>query len=228
MTGTGRIDIAGLSIDLFAAPAILSELKDLYQSFHERGEAFRAYGRNPHLCKAGCSHCCKSGAVFAVTLVEAVAWSCAIEGMPDVQRKQSRREATKLLEQQGRIFSEGTEPPDTPGQRDETHFSRRVSKLNATSPACPLLVDELCAVYDSRPMLCRAYGFPVDAFAVESTHAIVFRSLCVLYDGMELSDYVRAKDLKVRLTELSNRLGGGRPWGRFTSPEAILARVEWA
>ena len=75
-------------------------------------------------------------------------------------------------------------------------------------------------------MLCRAYGLPVDAYAVHSPDAIVFRSLCVLYEGMQLSNYVRAQELKVRLTDLSIRLGGGRDWGRFTSPEAILAKLD--
>ena len=54
----------------------------------------------------------------------------------------------------------------------------------------------------------------------------MFRSLCVLYEGMQLVDYVRAKDLKARLAELSCCLGGGCDWGRFTSPEAILSHVQ--
>ena len=74
-------------------------------------------------------------------------------------------------------------------------------------------------------MLCRAYGFPVDAYSVQGGNTIVFRSLCVLYEDMQLTDYIRAKDLKDRLAELSHRLGG-RDWGRFTSPEAILSHVE--
>ena len=93
-------------------------------------------------------------------------------------------------------------------------------------PACPLLFDDLCSVYEDRPLLCRAYGFPVDAYAVKSDDTIVFRSLCVLYEGMELIDYVRAKDLKGRMAELSQRLAGGHHWGRFTSPEAILSQLE--
>jgi Fe-S-cluster containining protein len=88
-----------------------------------------------------------------------------------------------------------------------------------------MLIDDLCSVYDARPMLCRAYGFPVDAYAVESRDTLVFRSLCVLYEGTQLVDYVRAKDLKAQLNELSVRLAGGRDHGRFTSSEAILATV---
>ena len=66
----------------------------------------------------------------------------------------------------------------------------------------------------------------MDAYSVQASGTIVFRSLCVLYEGMQLADYVRAEDLKGRLAELSCRLAGGRDWGRFTSPEAILSRVE--
>ena len=226
MNETRRIDIAGLSIHLHDVYAILTELRAVYRLFHERGDAFKAAGGNPHLCRAGCSHCCKSGAVFAVTLAEAVLWSLAVEGLPTAQRQRSRRDATGLLERQRRVFAEVDGPVDVPGERDEVLFSSRISSLNASGPACPLLVDDLCSVYEDRPLLCRAYGFPVDAYAVHGGGTIAFRSLCVLYEGMQLTDYVRAKDLKGRLAELSRRLGGGRDWGRFTSPEAILSHVE--
>ncbi|MCH7813007.1 MAG: YkgJ family cysteine cluster protein [Planctomycetes bacterium] len=226
MTEIWHFDIAGLSIPLHEVQAVLAELQAVYDLFHRRGQAFKADGRNPHLCRAGCSHCCQSGAIFAVTLAEAVPWSRAIEALPADQRQRARQEAASLVERQHQAFAEVPGPADVPGRRDEALFSARVSKLNATGPACPLLVDDLCAVYADRPFLCRAYGFPVDAYSVEGGGATVFRSLCVLYDGMELSDYVRAKDLKAQLVGLSRRLGGGRDWGRFTAPEAILARVE--
>ena len=226
MNETGRIDIAGLSIHLHDIHAVLAELRAVYRLFRERGDAFKADDRNPHLCRAGCSHCCKSGVVFAVTLAEAVQWFLAIEALPAALRRRSRHQATGLLEQQGQVFAEVEGPADVPGERDEVLFSARVSKLNATGPTCPLLVDDLCSVYEDRPMLCRAYGFPVDAYSVRASGTIVFRSLCVLYEGMQLADYVRAEDLKGRLAELSCLLGGGRDLGRFTSPEAILSHVE--
>ena len=221
-----RFDIAGLSVQLHDMHAILAEVRAVYHEFRERGDAFKAGGRNPHLCRAGCSHCCKSGALFAVTLAEAVQWSLAIEALPAALRGPSRRDATGLLKRQRQVFAQVDGPPDVPGERDEALFSARVSRLNATGPACPLLVDDLCSVYEDRPMLCRAYGFPVDAYSVQGGGTIVFRSLCVLYEGVQFADYVRAKDLKGRLAELSRRLGGERDWGRFTSPEAILSHVE--
>ena len=221
-----QIDIAGLSIPLHDVRANLAELRVVYDLFDRRGDAFKADDRNPHLCRAGCSHCCKSGAVFAVTLAEAVQWSLAVEGMPEPARRRAIRDVGALLLQQDRVFETVEGPADDPGERDEALFSARVTRLNASGPACPMLVDDLCTIYDDRPMLCRAYGFPVDAYSVEAPGSIVFRSLCILYEGMELTDHVRAKDLKARLAEISCRMGGGRDRGRFTSLEAIVSRVE--
>jgi hypothetical protein len=55
---------------------------------------------------------------------------------------------------------------------------------------------------------------------------MVFRSLCVLYEGVQLRDYIRAKELRAQLADLSRELAGGRDVGRFTLPEAILAHEE--
>ena len=88
----------------------------------------------------------------------------------------------------------------------------------------PLLDADLCATYAGRPFLCRAYGLPTDAYAVQGEGALAFLSLCRLYDGAELRDYVRAIDLKQRLAALSLELVG-RDVGRFTSLEAITAAL---
>jgi Fe-S-cluster containining protein len=220
-----EIAIAGLHIRLHDAAEALAELDAVFVEFGQRAEAFKADGRNPHLCRAGCSHCCKSGAVFAVTLVESVRWALAIAAAPPEQQDAIRNAARLLKESQDRVFNDGRAASDVPGQRDEHVFSARVSALNRTSPACPVLSGDLCRLYDDRPLLCRAYGFPVDAFGVESSDAIVFRSLCRLYDGMQLVDFVRAKDLRARIAAASRRIGGSRDWGRFTSLEAILAEL---
>jgi Fe-S-cluster containining protein len=147
--------------------------------------------------------------------------------MSDDSRDVSRRAAESLKTLQRKEFPRVDGLPDKPGARDEAQFSARVTRVSRTGPACPLLEGDLCGVYADRPLLCRAYGFPVDAYAVRSEATIVFRSLCHLYEGMETADYVRAEDLKRRVREVSRRLGGGRDWGRFTSAEAILARVDY-
>lgn len=224
-----QLHIAGLSIALLDVERVVGELRERYTEFARRTDAFKSDVRNPHLCAAGCSHCCKQGAVFAVTLVEAVEWVMAIQSLRPELLTQARRAATDLLDPQRRVFASVDGPIDKPGCRVEPQFSRRIGELNRRlGPACPLLVDELCSVYEVRPMLCRAYGFPVDAYAVRTEGAIAFRSLCVLYEGKQLVDYVRAEDLKSQLSELSFRLAGNRDVGRFTSIEAILASVTGA
>jgi len=220
--------IAGLSILLRDSDACLAELDDVFAEFGRRCDEYRSDVANPHLCHAGCSHCCRRGAFFAVTLVEAVRLSRAVGAMPHDSLDVSRRAAESLLSRQREEFPRVEGLPDKPGTRDDAQFSARVTRVSRTGPACPLLEGDLCGVYADRPLLCRAYGFPVDAYAVRSDVAIVFRSLCQLYEGMETGDYVRAEDLKRRVREVSRRLGGGRDWGLFTSAEAILARVEHA
>ncbi len=222
-----QFSIAGLTIKLTDESVALDDLRALYKEFYHRSDAFKADERNPHHCAAGCSHCCKQGAVFAVTLVEAALLARAIHSLPTAKREFAKRAAQRLLKEQQRIFATIEGPVDQPGAREEPLFSARISALNAAlGPTCPLLVDDLCSVYDDRPMLCRAYGFPVDAYAVKAESAMVFRSLCVLYENERLVDYVRAEDLKARLSDLSIRLTGGRDVGRFTSVEVVLADFE--
>jgi hypothetical protein len=217
--------MAGLDVALHDVAGVLRELRALYAEFDRRGEAFRATGENPHLCRAGCSHCCKSGAVFAATLAEALPWVMAIAALPPAIREPARADAARLLALQRQVFADGRTPPDAAPRRDDAAFTARLARLNATHPACPLLVDDLCATYADRPLLCRAYGFPVDAYAAARPDALVFRSLCVLYEGKTLTDYVRARDLRDQLDALSARLAGGEPPGRFTSVEIILAML---
>jgi Fe-S-cluster containining protein len=110
-------------------------------------------------------------------------------------------------------------------QRRADAYRQRPCNPHLCRAGCPLLHQHLCGVYDHRPFLCRAYGFPTDASAVETEAAIVVRSLCHLYDGLALPEVIAGRDLKQAIAELSERLGGGRRWGRFTSIEAILASI---
>lgn len=217
------INIAGLSIELTDADAALARLDALYADLGHRLDTYSADPKNTVLCRAGCSHCCKSGGFFAVTLVEALRLNRAAAGLPDSHRNEVMQSARSLLAQQSAIFSTIADPSDQPGRRVEPTFSARVSAVTRTHPACPLLKDDLCSIYEGRPFLCRAYGYATDAYAVESAQTLIFRSLCVLYEGVQLHDYVRAKDLQNELAVLSHTLSGGVNFGRFTLPESILA-----
>lgn len=225
MSQQWTLEIAGCRCPLTAPEIALDALQQVFETFQQRAHAYRNDPRNPHLCRAGCSHCCEKGAFFAVTLAEALMLALAVEALPDAHRQQVLRAARSLLRVQRDVFVRVEGPPDQPGCRDEDWFSKRISQVSRTGASCPLLDQHLCSVYDSRPFLCRAYGFPTDAYAVETDAVIVVRSLCSLYDGLDLHEVIPGKDLKRHLTDLSCRLGGGKHWGRFTSIEAITARV---
>ena len=219
--------IAGLSIPLHDPDGALRRLEAVYAELAERTAAYVADPANPHLCHAGCSGCCRSGALFAVTLVEAVALTSHLDACPSDRAAQVRQAAGTLHALQQDVFARLPGDPDRPGARTEAEFPTRVAAVNrAAHPACPLLDGDFCGAYEGRPFLCRAYGLPVDAFAVESQGAIAFRSLCRLYEGAALRDYVRARDLRDALRTISQDLAGGRDPGRFTSAEALLARLE--
>jgi Fe-S-cluster containining protein len=225
MKHSWMLDIAGCCCPLTDPEGILSDLGCVYEAFQRRAEAYRADPRNPHLCRAGCSHCCERGAFFAVTLAEALMLALAVEALSRGHRQQVLGSAQALLRLQHEVFAQVHGPPDVPGCRDEEFFSKRISRVSRTGASCPLLHQQLCSIYDSRPFLCRAYGFPTDAYAIETDEVIVVRSLCHLYDGLDLQEVIPGQELKQQLADLSTRLGGGRHWSRFTSIEAILARV---
>jgi len=236
-----RMRIAGLDVELHDVEDVLAELQAIYREFDARTDAYSRVPSNPHLCFAGCSHCCREGAFFAVTLVEALRWALAVANLPEPLATRVRAETDRLLAMQRQMFTRIAPGPflqpaadaqeslarlaDRPGDRDEESFSKRVATVATTGVACPLLEDDRCSVYANRPFLCRAYGFPVDAYAVESATSFTFRSLCRLYKTITLQDYVVARDLRQRLDQLSVRLAGGANLGRFTSAEAILAEV---
>jgi Fe-S-cluster containining protein len=225
MHHTWTLDIAGCSCPLADAETIIGEVACVYEAFQHRAKAYQADARNPHLCRAGCSYCCERGAFFAVTLAEALMLALAVEALAIDHRQHVLQAAQSLLCLQHEVFAQVHGPLDVPGCRDEEFFSKRISQVSRMGAGCPLLYEHLCSIYESRPFLCRAYGFPTDAYAVETDAVIVVRSLCHLYDGLDLQEVIPGKDLKQQLTDLSTRLGGGRQWGRFTSIEAILAMV---
>jgi hypothetical protein len=83
------------------------------------------------------------------------------------------------------VFARVNDPSDVPGCRDEEFFSKRIGRVIRTGANRPLLHQQFCSIYDSRPFLCRAYDFPTDAYAVETDAVIVVRSLCHLYNGLD-------------------------------------------
>jgi hypothetical protein len=83
------------------------------------------------ICHAGCSGCCYHH--LSIFAIEAAAVRRAIESVPDDLRGRIEAQARSL------------------GERES-----RGEKI-----ACPLLVDDRCSIYESRPIICRTQGLPL-------------------------------------------------------------------
>jgi Fe-S-cluster containining protein len=222
-----KIHIAGLAVALQDVDGVFADLDATYREFATRGDAYARGPANPHLCYSGCSHCCRHGTFFSVTLAEALRVALAVSELDDGQKARILADADRAHALQQDLFGRDSDTRDIPGRRDEEAFGARLARVATEGISCPLLEGDLCGIYPARPLECRAYGYPVDAFAADEDGTRVFRSLCSLYEGLVLHDYVRARDLRDCLHELSQRLAGGAEHGRFTSAEAILAEIEY-
>jgi len=83
------------------------------------------------VCRAGCSGCCHHH--LSVFPVEAESVRQAIEALPEMTRGVIEKQARDVIE---------LEAQDKP-------------------VACPLLVENRCSIYESRPMICRTQGLPL-------------------------------------------------------------------
>ena len=83
------------------------------------------------LCRAGCSGCCHHH--LSVFAVEADAVRLAVEALPESLRARLKEQAREVLELEA---------------KDK-------------AVACPMLVDDCCAIYESRPLICRTQGLPL-------------------------------------------------------------------
>lgn len=82
-------------------------------------------------CHAGCSGCCHHH--LSVFAVEASSVREAVEALPEEAREVVERQAGEVREREA-----------------------------AGEPVvCPLLVADRCAIYDSRPLICRTQGLPL-------------------------------------------------------------------
>ncbi|MBP6824890.1 MAG: YkgJ family cysteine cluster protein [Acidobacteria bacterium] len=83
------------------------------------------------VCRSGCSGCCHHH--LSVFAVEAASIRAAIEALPDSLRVQLKARACETLELEAR----------------------------SESVACPMLIDDRCSIYESRPLICRTQGLPL-------------------------------------------------------------------
>lgn len=96
-------------------------------------------------CKIGCSDCCH--AVFDVSLIEGQLILEAFRALERAKRREITRKAEKALKQWQNIVNQ----PD------------RISDIGRERIRCPLLdKNNICSLYDARPVNCRTYGIPLE------------------------------------------------------------------
>jgi len=83
------------------------------------------------VCRAGCAGCCHHH--LSVFAVEAEEARAAIESLPAPIRVRVEEQAREVINREAQ------------GER----------------VACPLLVDDRCSIYESRPLICRTQGLPL-------------------------------------------------------------------
>ena len=95
-------------------------------------------------CGAGCSGCCHHH--LSIFPVEAVVLTEAIHTLPETTQKRIQQQAIEVIAREAK----------------------------GESVACPLLVDNLCSVYVSRPLICRTQGLPLLFEVDDGTQEIDF------------------------------------------------------
>lgn len=123
--------------------------------YHEIcGQVADEFRRNRRLhrkrihCRRGCTDCCHH--LFQISEIEAASISAGVKKLPREQRRLLVEKANAylpardaLMKQYGYIDAWGNLP--APGTR----------------LACPALVEDACAIYEQRPLICRKFGMPL-------------------------------------------------------------------
>lgn len=95
-------------------------------------------------CGAGCSGCCHHH--LSLFPVEAANVQAAIEKLPDEIKAQIKAQAVSVVE----------------------------NEKNGADVSCPLLINDQCAIYESRPIICRTQGLPLLYEAEDGEHEVDF------------------------------------------------------
>lgn len=95
-------------------------------------------------CRAGCSGCCHHH--LSVFPVEAATLREAIQSLPPETQTCLKQQAADVRERE----------------------------MRGLPVACPMLIDDKCAVYESRPLICRTQGLPLLMEAEDGAQEVDF------------------------------------------------------
>ncbi len=124
-------------------------------------------------CRAGCSGCCNHH--LSVFEVEAAEVRRALRSLPPETMDFLRKQARETLAKEAR----------------------------GEFPSCPLLVDDLCSIYASRPIICRTQGLPLLITNDDGSREVDF---CPLNFGLPNATNELHEDSLVLLESVNERL----------------------
>ena len=124
-------------------------------------------------CRKGCSACC-SRYIVPVSVPEAFRLQEEISVLPENQRESiwsNCLEAARLILKQEppKSFTQLSEEIYRPDPTDLNLLSDWYSNLNIS---CPFLRDDLCTIYEQRPLACREHYITGSAKACRGGHAV--------------------------------------------------------
>jgi Fe-S-cluster containining protein len=153
-------------------------------------------------CKEGCSDCCY--ALFDLTLIEALYIN------HHFNEKVTGSEKARLIEEANRIDRatyriKRKAFKDVEGGKNEVEVLMQLAKERIR---CPLLdKDNLCILYENRPITCRVYGIPTSSAGMGHTCGLSGFSEGAKYPTVKL-DAVQKQLLQITsdfLTEIKSR-----------------------
>lgn len=188
-------------------------INDLYQHLDQQVDTLSTRYAEHIQCKAGCSGCCING--FKVRYNEAL---IAFEGLMN----QPTEVIARVL-QQLKSPEPLTHPISIDSDKQE-YSDKAVNSAQKSSKACPLLLDNQCSIYASRPALCRAFGVTVQLDDTVATCELNFQNypkdgtIHVLdvrpyYNALDehAAELWKAKPLPLYKTEQDDGLEGSPP-----------------
>jgi Fe-S-cluster containining protein len=131
---------------------VMDKYKRLVAELDAKCSELRARYKPDFPCGIECSLCCLNTSTLFISAVEALHLREGVERLPrEIQNaifEQARRASRRLLEI--------GHPPEELSRSDALGLLRGRSE-----GICPFLIGGVCACYDHRPIICRAWGYPL-------------------------------------------------------------------
>lgn len=111
---------------------------------------------NPdHPCAIGCTECCSQ-----IFLLHPEEYSLVQFGINELQNDTLNIISNKAKAYHSELIKQVNNYKDIfTNTKDATYLNVAIEKLKNIKIPCPFLIDDKCAIYNYRPVICRMYGF---------------------------------------------------------------------